>query len=75
MRERRHAITSEKRMAAGKAISKNVMGEEINLLLRAWRISLYLSTTNEIPTRYIARALWEAGRDVCVPAWSTSAAA
>ena len=75
MRERRHAITSEERRAAGKAICENVMGDEINLLLRAWRISLYLSTTNEIPTRYIARALWEAGRDVCVPAWSSSESA
>lgn len=72
MRERRHAITSEERRAAGKAIAENVMGHEIHLLLRAWRVSLYLSTTNEIPTRYIARAFWEAGRDVCVPAWSTS---
>ena len=70
MRERRHAVTAEERKAAGKKISENVMGNTVNLMLRAWRVSVYLSTKNEIPTRYIVRALWEAGREVCVPAWS-----
>ena len=70
MRERRHAITPEGRMAAGKAICKNVMGDTVKLLLHAWRVCLYLSTKNEVPTRYIARAVWEASREVCVPAWS-----
>lgn len=70
MRKKRHAVTDEERKAAGNAISENVMGNTINLLLRAWRVCVYLSTKNEIPTRYIVRAFWEAGRDVCVPAWS-----
>ena len=70
MREKRHAVTDEERRATGKAISENVMGDTIRLLLRAWRACVYLSTKNEIPTRYIVRAFWEAGREVCVPAWS-----
>jgi len=70
MREKRRSITDEQRRAAGKVISENVMGDTVKLLLRAWRVCVYLSTKNEIPTRYIVRAFWEAGRDVCVPAWS-----
>lgn len=72
MREKRHAVTDEERKAAGKSICENVMGDTIKLLLRAWRVCVYLSTKSEIPTRYIARAIWDAGREVCVPAWSTS---
>ena len=69
MRERRRQVSPEDRKAAGKAACKQVIGEPIRLLLRAWRVSLYLSTSHEIPTRYLARAVWEEGRDVCVPAW------
>ncbi len=72
MRERRREISTEVRMTAGKDIAKKVMGDELHLLIRAWRFCIYLSTKNEIPTRYIARAVWEAGREVCVPAWSKS---
>mgnify|MGYP003586388271 FL=1 len=72
MQEKRRAVKPEDCKAAGRAIGQSVMGNQIRLLLRAWRICLYLSTKNEIPTRYIARALWEAGREVCVPAWSRS---
>ena len=70
MREKRREVKPEERKAAGREISQKVMGDQIRLLLRAWRVCLYLSTKNEIPTRYIARAIWEAGREVCVPAWS-----
>lgn len=70
MRERRREVKPEERMAAGREISQKVMGDQIRLLLRAWRVCIYLSTKNEIPTRYLARAVWEAGREVCVPAWS-----
>jgi len=72
MREKRHAITDEERRAAGKTICKNLMGDTVNLLLHAWRACIYISTKHEIPTRYIVRAFWEAGREVCVPAWSTN---
>jgi 5-formyltetrahydrofolate cyclo-ligase len=72
MREKRRAITSEARRAAGQTICEQVLGDSIRLMLRAWRVCIYLSTNNEIPTRYIARAVWENGRDVCVPAWSRS---
>lgn len=70
MREKRREVKPDDRTAAGRAISQNVMGDQIRLLFHAWRVCLYLSTKNEIPTRYMARAIWEAGREVCVPAWS-----
>ena len=72
MRERRKEVSPEDRKAAGQAICEKVIGNPVNLLFRAWRVCLYLSTRNEIPTRYLARAVWDAGREVCVPAWSTS---
>ena len=72
MRERRHGVSQEDRRAAGKDICGKVIGRPLSLLTRAWRVCVYLSTKNEIPTRYIARAMWEASREVCVPAWSTS---
>jgi 5-formyltetrahydrofolate cyclo-ligase len=72
MRERRRDVGQQERRAAGLAICGRVTGNPLNLLLRAWRVCLYLSTRHEIPTRYIARAVWEAGREVCVPAWSAS---
>lgn len=75
MRERRHGVTSDERRAAGLAVCKNLMGDEIRLLLHAWRICIYLSTKNEVPTRYIAREVWHAGREICVPAWSRSESA
>lgn len=70
MREKRKAITKEERLGAGKEIAKKLIESDIRLLLQAWRISLYLSTTHEIPTRFIARAIWEAGREIAVPYWS-----
>ncbi|HOF62458.1 MAG TPA: 5-formyltetrahydrofolate cyclo-ligase [Kiritimatiellia bacterium] len=72
MREKRRAVSQETRREAGRAICERVIGPPLNLLMRTWRICIYLSTRNEIPTRYIAREIWNAGREVCVPAWSTS---
>lgn len=72
MRDKRYEVTPEERKELSRAVCKKVMEAPIRLLLRAWRVCLYLSTKNEIPTRYLARAIWEAGRDVCVPAWSRS---
>jgi len=70
MREARHAVSAEARKAAGHTVCDKIVGDAIRLTLHSWRVCLYLSTKNEIPTRYIARAIWDAGRDVCVPAWS-----
>ena len=71
MRERRHAVTDEERRQAGRAICANLMeSRKINLMLTCWRISSYLSTPHEIPTRYIIREFWNARREVCVPAWN-----
>jgi len=72
MRAKRHEVAAEARREAGRAIGERVIGAPINLLTRAWRVCLYLSTRSEIPTRYLARAVWEESREVCVPAWSTS---
>jgi 5-formyltetrahydrofolate cyclo-ligase len=72
MRDKRHGVSQEERLAAGKAIAKKLEGCPISLLLRTWRLCIYLSMKHEIPTRYIARMAWEAGREVCVPAWNTS---
>lgn len=72
MRHRRHEIGHEERRAAGIAVCEKVLGHPINLLLRTWRVCLYLSSKHEIPTRYIMRAIWEVKHETCVPAWSTS---
>lgn len=72
MREKRKAVKQEERLEAGKVIAKKLVESEIRLVLQAWRVSLYLSTTHEIPTRYIARAIFEAGREIVVPYWSQS---
>ncbi len=72
MRDKRNEMTPEERRALGQAVCKSVLDAPIRLMLRAWRVCVYLSTKSEIPTRYIARAVWEEGRDVCVPAWSRS---
>ena len=70
MREQRHAIGPEERRLAGLTVCEKIAGYPLNVLLRAWRVCIYLSTRHEIPTRYIARAVWAAGREVCVPVWS-----
>mgnify|MGYP001164257101 CR=1 FL=1 len=72
MRERRRAVEQNERTAAGRAVCERIIGSPVNLPTTVWHVCLYLSTKHEIPTRYIARAFWQAGREVCVPAWSTS---
>ncbi len=70
MREKRKAVEQEVRREAGKEIAKKLVESDIRLLLQAWRIALYLSAEHEIPTRYIVRSIFEAGREVVVPYWS-----
>ncbi|MCL1920855.1 MAG: 5-formyltetrahydrofolate cyclo-ligase [Kiritimatiellaeota bacterium] len=70
MRERRREVSDERRRYTGKVIAEHVDGGEIALTRRAWRVSIYLSTKHEISTRHIRHAVWAAGRNVCVPAWS-----
>lgn len=72
MREQRRHVDETSRKTTGKAVCEKVIGHPVNLLTRAWRVCIYLSVKSEVPTRYIARALWDAGREVCVPAWSRS---
>lgn len=72
MRAKRKEISQEKRLEAGQEIAKKLVESEIRLLLQAWKVALYLSMTHEIPTRFIARSIWEAGREIVVPYWSTT---
>lgn len=72
MRAKRKEIPQEKRLEAGQEIAKKLVESEIRLLLQAWKVALYLSMTHEIPTRYIVRSIWDAGREVVVPYWSAS---
>jgi len=72
MREKRKAVTQEVRREAGKEVAQKLVESDIRLVLQAWRISIYLSTPHEIPTRYIARVIFEAGREIAVPYWSQS---
>jgi len=70
MRERRKGISRERRRYTGQVIAAQVAEGQVRLTARAFRVSLYLSTRHEIPTRYIARAMWDACCEVCVPAWN-----
>ena len=71
MRARRREISEDDRKKAGRLICSNLMrSQKINLLLSCWKISTYLSSSHEIPTRYLMRELWNATREVCVPAWN-----
>jgi 5-formyltetrahydrofolate cyclo-ligase len=72
MRAKRKEIAHEKRLEAGQEIARKLVESEIRLLLQAWKVALYLSMTHEIPTRYIVRSIWDAGREIVVPYWSTT---
>ncbi len=70
MLARRREVSKEERKKTGRMICDNLMqSPQINLLLSCWQVSTYLSSSHEIPTRYITRELWNAARDVCVPTW------
>lgn len=70
MRAERHEVTEEERKKAGKLICSNLIeNKKVNLMLSCWKISTYLSSSHEIPTRYITRQFWNERREVCVPAW------
>ena len=70
MVSRRKEISQERRRYTGKVIAHKIVKGEIKQVKKALWVSTYLSTHDEIPTRYVARALWDAGRGVCVPAWN-----
>lgn len=72
MRAKRKEISQIERQEAGQEICKKLIDSEINILLHAWKVALYLSMAHEIPTRYIARSIWKAGREVVVPYWSVT---
>lgn len=70
LRLRRREVTSEARIQAGRDIAQRFYDDARQFIKRVVRLSLYLSTANEIPTRYLARGAWNLGRQVCVPGWS-----
>ena len=70
MRARRREVSQERRSYTGRVIAHKIVKGEIRAVKQALWVSIYLSAKDEIPTRYLARALWEAGRGVCVPGWS-----
>lgn len=70
MQVKRRHHTGAKRLEAGRAISEKLAGPPLNLFAKVKWVSIYLSGRDEIPTRYIARMLWQWGRRVCVPTWS-----
>jgi 5-formyltetrahydrofolate cyclo-ligase len=72
MRAKRIEVSQETRLEAGQEIAKKLVESEVRLLLKAWKVALYLSVTHEIPTRYIVRSIWEAGREIVVPYWSAT---
>ncbi len=70
MRVRRHAISTEERRQAAQQIGRTLAeSRKLNLLLNCWTIAAYLSTAHEIPMRYLIKEIWNAARNVCVPAW------
>ena len=70
MRARRHEVSEDERKEAGKLICANLIeSKNINIMLCCGKISAYLSSSNEIPTRYVMRKLWDSLREVSVPAW------
>ena len=69
MSKRRKEVSQERRRYTAQKIAPLITEGQIRLSMRAFRLVVYLSTHHEIPTRYIARAMWGAMRDVCVPAW------
>ena len=71
MRERRRTIPDSRRKEVGRAIAKKICHPPISLLFKARIIAVYLSTSHEIPTRYIVRRANEAGIRVCVPVWDS----
>jgi len=71
MRDRRREVSEERRRYTARKIAVELVRGRIRLAERALRVGIYLSTKHELPTHHIARALWEAGRGVCVPAWDS----
>lgn len=70
MLARRGKISKDDLKAAGRIICDNlIQSPQITLLISCWQLSTYLSSSQEIPTRYVTRELWNAARDVCVPTW------
>jgi 5-formyltetrahydrofolate cyclo-ligase len=53
--------------AAGRAIAERLT--HLECFSRSWRFCCYPSIPGDIPTHRIIRACFDAGREVCVPAW------
>jgi 5-formyltetrahydrofolate cyclo-ligase len=67
MLARRRDVDDTTRRDAGRKIAKRVA--ESDAFARSWRFCCYLSTPREVTSRYILRAVFDAGREACIPAW------
>lgn len=69
MQERRRQLSDHDLRQAGRDITERLT--QLDCFQRSWRTCCYLSINHEIPTRYIVRACFDTGREVCVPAWDS----
>ncbi len=67
MLERRRKVGDEAPRQSGEAIAQRL--SESDGFTRSWRFCCYLSTPHEVTSRYILGAIFDAGREACVPAW------
>ncbi|MEI8353625.1 MAG: 5-formyltetrahydrofolate cyclo-ligase [Lentisphaerota bacterium] len=67
MLARRRDVDDTTRRDAGRAIAKRLA--ESDAFTRSGRFCCYLSTPHEVTSRYILRAVFDAGREACIPAW------
>ena len=67
MLARRRTINDHTRRQAGKEIARRLL--ETDAFARSWRFCCYLSARHEVSSRYILRAVFDAGREACVPCW------
>lgn len=67
MRARRAKVDDQTRRLAGKAIAERLAASEA--FTGSWMFCCYLGTPHEVTTRYILRAVFDAGREACIPAW------
>jgi 5-formyltetrahydrofolate cyclo-ligase len=71
MLARRRDVDDTTRRDAGRKIAKRMA--ESDAFARSWRFCCYLSTPHEVTSRYILRAVFDAGREACIPAWDPMA--
>lgn len=67
MHEKRRQMSDDDLLDASRTIAGKLA--DLDVFHRSWLFCSYLGIGDEIPTRYMIRACFAAGRSVCVPAW------